>query len=128
MKTWAAVALSASLFSACVVVDKHGDGSATISVEWTIARSDDPAECSASDVRYAYVMLESRSGVVDEFEAPCGDFGADIDLDPGTYWVTVVLTDRGRNDRTTAVESDRITIYEGEHETVHIDFPDDSFL
>ena len=128
MKTWAGVALSAYLLSGCVVVDHHGDGSATLSVEWSIAHTDDPEECSASDVRFAYIMLESRSGVIDEFEAPCVDFGADIDVDPGTYWVTVVLTDRGGHDRTTSVESERISLYEGDHETVHVDFPDSSFL
>lgn len=128
MKTWAGVALSAYLLSGCVVVDGHGEGAATLSVEWTIARSTDPEECYASDVRYAYIMLKSRSGMIDEFDAPCRDFGADIDLDPGTYWVTVVLQDRSHHDRTTAVESERITIYEDEHETVHIDFPDSSFL
>ena len=128
MNKWAGMALSAYLFSGCVVVDHHGVGDASLTVEWTIARTTDPEECDASDVRYAYVMVESRSGIVDEFDTPCSDFGTTVDLDPGTYWVTVVLRDRGDHDRTTAVESDRVTLYGHDDQTVHIDFPDDSFL
>jgi hypothetical protein len=128
MLKWAGVALSAWLFSGCVVVDHHGSGDATLTVEWSIAGSDDPDECSASDVRYAHIIVESRSHTVDEFEARCDDGVAHVDLDPGTYWVTVVLRDRGGDDRTTAVESDRVTLYGHDDVTVHVDFPDDSFL
>jgi hypothetical protein len=129
MLKWAGVALSAWLFSGCVVVDHHGVGSATLTVEWSIAGSSDPDECSQSDVRYAYVRVETRSGgVVDEFEARCDDGATEVDLDPGTYWVTVVLRDRSGGDRTTAVESDRVTLYGHDDVTVHVDFPDDSFL
>lgn len=128
MWKWAGLALSAWMFSGCVVVDHHGDGDATLSVEWSIAGSDDPDECAASDVRYAYVMVESRSSTVDEFEVRCDEGITEIHLDPGTYWVTVVLRDRAGDDRTTAVESNRVTLYGHDDVTVHVDFPDDSFL
>jgi len=86
----------------------------------------DPAECSRSDARYAYVRIESRYGLEAEREVPCEDFGTDFSLPPGRYWVTAVLLDRRHDDRTESVETDPRYVEDGDY--VVIDFPADSFL
>ena len=121
--------LSSITASGCMVdVDHpgHYDDRVVFTVEWSVDGTTDPAECSRSGARYAYVRVESRYGVEDEQEVPCEDFGVNFLLPPGRYWVHAVLLDRRHTDRTESVETDPRYVDDGDY--VVIDFPADSFL
>ena len=121
--------LSSITASGCMVdVDHPGHyyDDAIFTVEWTVDGTTNPAECSRSGARYAYVRVESRYGVEAERTVPCEDFGTDFTVPPGRYWVHVVLLDRQHVDRTESVETDPRYVEDSDY--VVIDFPADSFL
>lgn len=129
MKKLLGLALIAWSVSACVVHDHHGSGDSTVTVDWTIDGSDDPRACDDNDARYAEVTIDSLdTPYTDVFTEDCDRFGVDIDVPEGGYHVSVVLLDQGRHVITSTVDTDPIDLGYDDSDTVHVDFPDDSFL
>ena len=115
--------------SGCLVEADHPGGSyddAVFTVEWSVDGYTSARECDASGARYAHITVLSDYGVEAEREEPCDKFGTDFYLEPGRYWVEVVLLDRSGRERTETVETDSRFVEDGDY--VVIDFPADSFL
>jgi hypothetical protein len=128
MKKLLGLALVAWSASACVVHDHRGSGDSTLTVEWTIDGSDDPRACDDNDARYAEVTVDSLDdGQSDVFMEDCDRFGTDIDVPEGRYHVSVVLLDPGEHVITSTVDTDTIDLGYHDSDTVHVDFPNDSF-
>jgi hypothetical protein len=128
MKKLLGLALLAWSSTGCVVHDHRGSGDSTLTVEWTIDGSDDARACDDNDVRYAEVTVDGHDGYSNVFTEDCDRFGVDIDVPEGLYDVSVVLLDRGEHVITSTVDTDTIDLAYDDSDTVHVDFPDDSFL
>jgi len=124
------LALSSLWLSGCLVAVEHTghEPQGTLSVEWLIDESDDSAKCVQGGARKARVVVWERSHVVDEVVADCRNFGVDIDVPPGRYWLTVQLLAANGDERTVEVDTDTIDVFSGDYEYVTVNFNADSFL
>jgi hypothetical protein len=132
MKIWISMfslALGLTASGCLVDVDHpggHAAGDALFTVDWSVDGTDSARECDYFGARYANVTIMSSYGVEDEQEISCDAFGADFYLEPGRYWVEIVLLDRSGHEITETVETDSRYVEDGDY--VVVDFPADSFL
>jgi hypothetical protein len=125
------LALSLLGCSACVVEPSHSHLHAvsTLTVDWTVDGTTDPAQCRQGNAPTLAITLETDLGHhVDDFFPDCEQFETTIELDPGSYQLSAVLLDDHGDDRTTAVLVPPFDVFEGEDHEVDIDFPADAFL
>jgi hypothetical protein len=132
MGRWAWLGLALMGLSGCLIetpAPHPHDLSSTLTVTWSINDSVDPAQCRQSDADSFDIIVETRAGdFVDEFTANCEDFETSIDLPAGRYRASAILLDSRGRDRTTAVDIEPFTLFEGDEFVVDIDFPARSFL
>jgi hypothetical protein len=118
----------------CMVGVDHGHGSggyyddALLTVEWRVDGSTHPDACWDYGAEYAYITVESRSGVEESRVVSCDAFSYDFYLPAGRYWVTISLQDGRHDDITSVIETDSRTLYDGESSYIVAEFPDSSFL
>jgi hypothetical protein len=115
--------------SGCIIATDHDPGfAATFTVDWTVDGTTERAECRQGDATSFDLIVETRSGAfVGEYEADCEDFEISVDLPPGRYQASAVLLDSRGDERTTQVDLDPFSLYEGDELIVDVDFPARSF-
>jgi len=105
-----------------------GVGSGALVLDWTIDGGKDPDQCDQSDSTTIDITITTDGGAeFGEYEQACGAFATTIDLPPGHYHASAVLTDAGGHDRTTAVQTGGFDIYGDDELSVPVDFPASSF-
>jgi hypothetical protein len=117
--------------SACVVEDSHSHVHAlsTLTVDWTVDGTTDPAQCRQGGTPTLAITLETDLGHhIDDFFPDCEAFGTTIDVDPGSYQLSAVLLDDRGDERTTVVLVPPFDVFEGEDHEIPIDFPAEAFL
>jgi len=99
----------------------------SLTIDWTLDRTDDPAACDDYDARRLEIIVyDDRDRVVTTVEPPCDAFEASIDLLDGVYGVDATLLDRSGGDVSTTLSLDDIDVYADEDTPVSIDFPQSS--
>ena len=134
MNNWKAHLLVCGLalgLPGCVIVDDDDAPPAlvgTVTVDWSIAGFQDPADCVDFGVdRFELVIYDGPGDVVDEYETYCEDFSLSVDLYEGYYFGDVTLIDPFDDAVTLTKEIDIDIIGDTELE-IPIDFPPSSFL
>jgi hypothetical protein len=130
MNSWLAIGLSVLVLPGCVVAADHGGHGAapsTLTVDWTIDNTHDPAQCRQGDTPSIFITVESHAGTEFKETVDCEASSDTFALDPGHYWVTATLLDPDGDDATTTVESDDFDLLVDDDQTINIDFPADSF-
>lgn len=128
---WSVVTLSClALTSAgCIVsTPDTGPGTGTVSVAWTIEGSTSPARCADAGADALAIDIYDLDGQrITTVNAPCEDFLADIEIDPGAYSLDLTLVDAHDHAMTTTLTLDA-DVREGAETDLDIDFPHSSFL
>jgi hypothetical protein len=120
--------LSLLIFPGCVVHTDHAHRG-TLTLDWTVDGTDDPAQCRQGDVDRFSVHVETSDGAfADDYDAPCEAFSISIDLPADDYHADAVLIDSRGRDATTTVPTDDFRVHSGEEVVLDLDFPADSFL
>jgi hypothetical protein len=130
MRTLGLLVLGLLGCSGCIVAADHPGygGGATLTVDWTVDGTTDPAQCRQGDAASFDLIVETRAGdLVGEFEGNCEDFETSVDLPPGRYQASAVMLDSRGDDRTTQVDLEPFTLYGGDELILDVDFPARSF-
>ncbi len=105
-----------------------GVASGTLVLDWTVDGSKNPDQCDQGDATTIDITVIDDGGAqFGEFEQSCDAFATSIDLPPGHYHASAVLTDGGGHARTTAVQTGGFDIYGDDELSVPVDFPASSF-
>ncbi len=105
-----------------------GPGTGLLSVAWTIEGSTSPAGCADAGADALAIDIYDFDGRrITTLNAPCEDFLADIDIDPGSYSLDLTLVDTHDHAMTTTLTLDA-DVREGGETDLDIDFPYSSFL
>lgn len=104
-----------------------GVGSGSLVLDWSIDGSKNPDQCDQSDSTTIDITIVDQSGAeFGEYEQSCAAFATTVDLPPGHYRASAVLTSGG-HDRTTAVQTGGFDIYGDDELSIPVDFPASSF-
>lgn len=105
-----------------------GPSTGLLSVAWTVESSTSPAACDdvAADT-LAIDVYDLAGRRITTVNAPCEDFVANIELDPGSYSLDLTLVDTLDHAVTTTLPLD-VDIRPDAETDVDIDFPSSSFL
>lgn len=107
--------------------DDYVDDSGSLTIDWTLDHTDDPAACDDYDARrLELIIYDDRNRVVDTIEPSCDSFEASIDLPDGVYSVDATLLDRSGGDVSTTISTDDIDVYAGEDTPIRFEFGQDS--
>ena len=101
----------------------------TLSVDFTIAGSTDPALCSSYGVTDAELVVYASDGdVIAETYAPCADFTVGVSTYPGLYSADVTLVDDLNRARSITKPLESIRVVSDTELVIDVDFPPDSIL
>lgn len=102
----------------------------TLVIDWTIAETKDPNECSKSLSGTIEISIDDASGGTEiaAYHQSCSAFSTSITLGPGTYSAVATLLDGSGIPRTTDLPIAPFTLRGNDSLTIPIDFPSDSFL
>lgn len=134
MKQLFVAALAAATLSSCVIDDDDDfesefRGPGELIVDWSIAGGQDPDLCFELGASSISIVVQTSTGAfVGDFRQACEEFATSIVLDPDFYIADAVLLDPADQERTTAVQIDRFTIFGDDRLTIPIDFPVNSFF
>lgn len=102
-----------------------GDG--TLVVDWTIEGETNANECAQFAATTLQIIVVPDVGGPATFSQDCEAFGTSIQLEPGNYSASALLTDSDGTARTTTVNIDPFTILGDDELHTPIDFPFNSF-
>jgi hypothetical protein len=106
-----------------------GQGSGTITVDWTVAGVDDPTMCARFGADEIEVVIYDENGdQVATAHAACGSFDVTVPLPEGTYSADVKLVDQNDNAITTTTTLQALDVIAGTDLAVAVDFPSSSVL
>ena len=101
----------------------------TLSIEYTMAGSTDPALCASYGVSDAeLIVYTTRGAFVAETESECERFWVSVSLDPGIYNADVTLVDPGDRAMSITKPLYSLEVLRDAELVVDVDFPPDSML
>lgn len=105
------------------------DNRGSMTVNWTIASSTAPAQCSYYRVDGLELVVYDDTGAeIVSTNAPCEGFSVEVELSPGTYHADATLVDADKRPRTVTLPLNDIRVTEGTDIALDIDFPSRSIL